>query len=73
MPKTFESGVCPYCGSRLGVSPLSAKEIALNVLCAIVVLTALFFIYRFADHWLTLKMETITDHMFWREPLQIWD
>lgn len=72
MVTRLERGICPYCGSRLESPQTTGKEIALTIVSALVALIALFVLYRFADHWFALRIEEMTDHMFWREPFLLW-
>lgn len=71
MAMRLERGTCPYCGSRFESPQTTGKEIALTIVSALVALAALFILYRLADHWLALRIEEMTDHMFWREPFFI--
>ena len=60
---------CPHCGRSLSTGRVSGWEIAINLLSAVVVLTAVFFVCRLADHWLVTEFDKVTDHTLWRQPM----
>jgi hypothetical protein len=78
-PKTEESSVselCPCCGSRLDAyTPRTrSKDVAVTILCAILLLAIAVPAAWATEQWMELAGEKFVNHMvIWHEPIESWN
>lgn len=71
---------CVHCGTRIGISKLdhfSAGEIALNIVCGVVLVAVLvsagYFINSLSEYAANHLFDHLFHHWVWDEPLDSWN
>jgi len=65
--------ICPLCGRTSNAPRLSIREVPLNVVGVVVLLSILVPAFWFAKQWLERAGQRAVDHLIWREPIESWN
>jgi hypothetical protein len=75
--KTEDAGaddVCPCCGTRVGPSRTTAKDIAVTIICSILLLAIAVPAAWATEQWMERVGERFVNHMMiWHEPIESWN
>jgi hypothetical protein len=76
-PKTDETtanDVCPFCGARAYTPRTTTKDIAVTVLCSILLLAIAIPAAWATEQWMEQASERFVNHMMiWHEPIESWN
>ena len=66
--------VCPGCGARVYAPRTTAKDVAVTILCSILLLAIAIPAAWATEQWMERAGERFVNHMMiWREPIESWD
>jgi hypothetical protein len=70
---TAANEACPYCGARVYAPPTTAKDVAIIVLCPILLLAIAVPAAWATEQWMEREGQKVAHHMtIWREPIESW-
>jgi hypothetical protein len=75
-PKTegrVANDACPSCGARVYAPRTTAKDIAITILCSILLLAIAIPAAWATEQWMEREGQKVAHHvMIWREPIESW-
>ena len=76
-PKTEDktaNNVCSSCGARVYTPRTAAKDIAVTILCSILLLAIAIPAAWATEQWIDRDSQKVVSHMMvWREPIESWN
>jgi hypothetical protein len=76
-PKTEEmaaNDACPCCGARVYAPRATAKDVAITILCSILLLAITIPAAWATEQWMEREGQKVVNHMMiWREPIESWN
>lgn len=71
---TPENEACPYCGTRVYAPRTTPKDIAITILCSILLLTIAIPAAWATEQWMEREGQKLVSHMMiWQEPIESWN
>jgi len=71
---TAGNDVCPRCGRKIYASRTTARDIALAILCSVLLLAIAVPVVWATEQWMERQSQRVLDHMMiWREPIESWN
>ena len=76
-PKTEETAAndaCPSCGARVYAPRTTTKDIAITILCSILLLATAIPAAWATEQWMEREVQKVVNHMMiWRDPIESWN
>ena len=64
---------CPCCGARVCTPRVTAKDVAITILCSILLLAIAIPAAWATGKWMEREGQKVANHMMiWREPIETW-
>ena len=71
---TAANDACPCCGARVYAPRTTAKDIAITILCSILLLATAIPAAWATEQWMEREGQKVINHrMIWREPIESWN
>ena len=71
---TVANDACPCCGARVYAPRTTAKDIAITILCSILLLAIAIPTAWATEQWMERAGERFVNHMMiWHEPIESWN
>ena len=71
---TSKDNACPCCGGPVDTPPSTPSEIAVSVLCLVLLLTIAIPAFWVTEQWIERQGHRVLDRMIiWREPVDSWN
>jgi hypothetical protein len=65
---------CPCCGGRVYTPRTTAKDVAVTILCSILLLAIAIPVVLATEQWMEREGQKIVNHMMiWHEPIENWN
>jgi hypothetical protein len=72
--ETTANDVCPCCGAPVYVPRTTAKDVAVTILCSILLLAIAIPAAWATEQWMERESQKIVSHMMiWHEPIESWN
>jgi hypothetical protein len=63
---------CPYCGRQRECDRISLREMAISILCAILLIAIAIPLVCVTERWLDQQARKSSDNLVWRERIERW-
>ena len=71
---TAANEACPYCGARVYTPRMTAKDVAITILCSVLLLAIAIPAGWATEQWMERKGQQVVNHMMiWQEPIESWN